>query len=413
MDYATLPPEINSARMYAGPGAAPMLAAATAWDGLAAELSRAASNYGIVIADTTSGPWRGPASVSMGVAAARYVAWLGTTAAQAGRSATQAKAAAAAYEAAFAMTVPPLVIAANRVRLAALVATNLLGQNTPAIAATEAEYAEMWAQDAAAMYGYASSSAAASTLTPFTGPPPTVSDDAGAPARAAGAATATQATLTRLMSELPTALQGLAGPGLGGTAPAATLTEMEAWAGLGGTDLSSPAGILDFLAGTDGSSVGAFLNDNGLNTLFSSGFYMPGNFLGTMTDFVGMQGAGATTDAATNAATNAAAAGDAAGAATGDLGNAVGGLGRAVSAGVGNAPAIGPLSVPPSWTATGPIGGAASALSPNGVATPGVGEGLSSMMGGMPLVSPQARGLADVPRYGFRPNIVVHPPAAG
>lgn len=33
------------------------------------------------------------------------------------------------------------------------VATNILGQNTPAIAATETQYAEMWAQDAAAMYG--------------------------------------------------------------------------------------------------------------------------------------------------------------------------------------------------------------------------------------------------------------------
>jgi PPE-repeat protein len=47
-------------------------------------------------------------------------------------------------------------------------ATNFLGQNTPAIAATEAHYAEMWAQDAAAMYGYAGSSATASQVTPFS-----------------------------------------------------------------------------------------------------------------------------------------------------------------------------------------------------------------------------------------------------
>ena len=38
MDFAMLPPEVNSGRMYAGPGSGPMLAAATAWDGLAAEL---------------------------------------------------------------------------------------------------------------------------------------------------------------------------------------------------------------------------------------------------------------------------------------------------------------------------------------------------------------------------------------
>jgi PPE-repeat protein len=51
-----------------------------------------------------------------------------------------------------------------------LVATNFFGQNTPAIAATEAQYAEMWAQDAVAMYTYAGSSASATALTPFSSP---------------------------------------------------------------------------------------------------------------------------------------------------------------------------------------------------------------------------------------------------
>ena len=64
-------------------------------------------------------------------------------------------------------------IAANRTQLAALTATNILGQNTPAIAMTEAQYGEMWAQDATAMYSYAGSSAAASRVTPFTAPPST------------------------------------------------------------------------------------------------------------------------------------------------------------------------------------------------------------------------------------------------
>jgi PPE-repeat protein len=36
LDFAALPPEINSARMYTGPGSGPMLAAASAWHGLAA-----------------------------------------------------------------------------------------------------------------------------------------------------------------------------------------------------------------------------------------------------------------------------------------------------------------------------------------------------------------------------------------
>ncbi|MBO0865362.1 MAG: PPE family protein, partial [Mycobacterium sp.] len=160
MDFGALPPEINSGRMYAGPGAGSMLAAAAAWDGLAADLQSAATSYQSVISGLTGGPWVGPASASMAAAAAPYVTWMNATATQAEQAANQARAAVSAYEAAFLMTVPPPVIAANRAQLAALVATNFLGQNTPAIMATEAHYLEMWAQDAAAMYGYAGSSAA-------------------------------------------------------------------------------------------------------------------------------------------------------------------------------------------------------------------------------------------------------------
>ena len=171
LDFGALPPEINSGRMYGGPGSGPMLAAAAGWDGLAAEMTTAAAGYGSVITELTSSPWIGPASQSMVAAAAPYVAWMTATADRAEQAAMQARAAAAAYDAAFAMTVPPPVIAANRALLATLIATNFFGQNLPAIAATEAHYAEMWAQDAVAMYGYAASSTSASRLKPFTAPP--------------------------------------------------------------------------------------------------------------------------------------------------------------------------------------------------------------------------------------------------
>ena len=42
-DFAALPPEVNSTRMYTGPGAGPMMAAAAAWNNLAAELKTTAS----------------------------------------------------------------------------------------------------------------------------------------------------------------------------------------------------------------------------------------------------------------------------------------------------------------------------------------------------------------------------------
>jgi PPE-repeat protein len=170
MDFGVLPPEINSGRMYSGPGSAPMLAAAAGWDELSGELYSAAASYSSVISGLTGGSWKGPASASMAAAAATYIAWMGAAATQAEQAATQARAAASAFESAFAATVPPPLIAANRAQLAMLVATNFLGINTPAIMATEVHYAEMWAQDAAAMYGYAGSSAAAATLTPFTAP---------------------------------------------------------------------------------------------------------------------------------------------------------------------------------------------------------------------------------------------------
>ena len=216
MDFGALPPEINSGRMYAGAGPGPMLAAAAAWDDLASELGSTASSYQSVIEGLGSS-WQGPSSTSMAAAAAPYVAWMNTTAAQAEETANQARAAVAAYEGAFAATVPPPVIVANRTLLMTLIATNILGQNTPAIAATEAHYMQMWAQDAAAMYGYAGSAAAATQLTPFTEPPQTTNAAAG-PMQAAAASQATSTStasnigteLTQFINSLPTALQNLA-----------------------------------------------------------------------------------------------------------------------------------------------------------------------------------------------------------
>ena len=201
IDFGALPPEINSGRLYAGPGAGSMLAAAAAWNGLAAELESGASSYGSVISALTSGPWVGPSSTAMAAAAAPYVAWMGATAQQAELAAAQAQAAAGAYAAAFAATVPPPEIAANRALLMMLIATNFFGQNTPAIAATEAQYAEMWAQDAAAMYGYAASSAAATAqVTPFTAAPQTT-NLAGLAAQGAASAQSAGSSMARACSQ--------------------------------------------------------------------------------------------------------------------------------------------------------------------------------------------------------------------
>jgi PPE-repeat protein len=215
MDFGALPPEINSGRMYVGPGSGPMLAAAAAWDGLADDLSSTAMSYQAELENLT-GTWEGLSSTSMASATAPYVTWITATAAQAEETANQARAAVSAYESAFVETVPPPVVAANRALLMMLIATNILGQNTPAIAATETHYMEMWAQDATAMYGYAGSSAAASQLTSFTEPPQTT-NAAAQPLQAAAATQASTSSasnisteLTQFLNSLPTALQNLA-----------------------------------------------------------------------------------------------------------------------------------------------------------------------------------------------------------
>ena len=135
MDFGALPPEINSGRMYSGAGCGPMLAAAAAWDGLAADLHSTAASCQSVISDVIGAVWLGPAAVAMTAATAPYVAWLTTTAALCEQTATQARAAAVAYEAAFAMTVPPAIVAANPFSAAA-------GNRTVAIFLDEAPPAD-------------------------------------------------------------------------------------------------------------------------------------------------------------------------------------------------------------------------------------------------------------------------------
>ena len=200
-DFAALPPEVISTQIYTGPGAGPLLAAAAAWEGLAAELHSTAASYGSVISELVGESWQGQSSESMAAAAEPYVAWMSATAGQAEETAAQARAAASAYEAALAAAVPPVLVAANRSQLAALLETNILGQNDEVIAATEDEYAQMWAQDVAAMFSYASASESAGELTAFEEAPAT-SNATGQATQAVAAATAQSQSLSSWLKQL-------------------------------------------------------------------------------------------------------------------------------------------------------------------------------------------------------------------
>ena len=168
MNFSMLPPEINSARLFSGAGSAPMMSAAAAWNGLADELATAMSSFSSVTSGLASQAWQGPASVAMMAAAAPYAGWLSAAATRATAAAGQAQAVADAFEAARAATIHPLMVEANRNGLVQLVLSNFFGQNWPSIAAVEAEYEEMWAQDVSAMLGYhAGAASAAAQLAPW------------------------------------------------------------------------------------------------------------------------------------------------------------------------------------------------------------------------------------------------------
>jgi PPE-repeat protein len=376
MDFGILPPEINSARMYAGPGPGSMLAAAAGWDGLAAELYSAATDYGSVVTGLTGGPWLGPASASMAAAAASHVSWLMSTAAQAEQAGTQAKAAAAAFSAAFAMTVPPPVIAANRALLMMLVATNILGQNTPAIAATEAHYAEMWAQDAAAMYGYAAASASASTLTPFT-PQQLTTNPGGLAGQsvAVSQAVGTSAghvqsiiSAAQLTSAAPQALQALASP----------LASTTATTG----------------SSTIATEISTVISDIATAVATTLGFGADGGIIGSV------WGSGAMGVGASSAASSAAAAPAVLPAVPGALAltSASGPLGGpGVSASMGEASMVSGLSVPQGWATAAPeIRLAAATLPTNSFNAMPSSSLLSGMplFGGSPLMAMGGRGTA-------------------
>ncbi|KZS61644.1 PPE family protein [Mycobacterium ostraviense] len=379
MDFALLPPEINSGRMYTGPGPGSLLAAAGSWDTLAAELDTTAQTYESVVSGVTALDWYGPASESMAAKVAPYVGWLHTTAAQTKQTAMQARAAAAAFDQAFAMTMPPPAIAANRIQLMALIATNFFGQNTAAIAATEAQYAEMWAQDAAAMFGYATSSTAAAQLAPFSSPsqitnPAGLSAQSAAVAQANASAAATD-PVSQLISAVSQSLGALSGIQLPNLLPA-DYAVLDGIFGAYATfsAISSLESVVDGIIGDEAALAPA---------LTSVADTMPAEAGSVLVAAPQPTGAGM-------------------------------GLGtNAVLASAGRAGSIGQLSVPASWAA--PATRTVSALSPAGLTTiPGTEEGGAGAPGvpGMAVPAP-SRASGVLPRYGVRLTVMAHPPAAG
>ena len=402
LDFAWLPPEINSARIFAGAGSGPLHVAATAWDGLAQDLSASASSFDSVIVGLTSGPWAGPASASMAAAAAPYVGWLTAAAGQASAAAAQARAAAAAFETALAATVHPAAVTANRTTLSTLIATNFFGLNAPAIASTEFTYVEMWAADVGAMMGYhTTSTSVASTLTQFDVPPLSL-------AGLTGWVSSIESQATSAISSLGSSL---------GSNVTGVLTNVTS---LVTSAVSNPSAALASV-----ESVASGLQP--LTSVAQIAMYPASMAISPLMSVFQMAGQGGAGSAAALAGANAAGlAGDATkfvGSAVPDLKpfGGAGGLGGGMGADLGKARLVGAMSVPPTWQGSMPKGMVSSAMSGMG-AMPNAAAAMAGAaqggMGGMqPMPMPMGgMGGGGMPggmmgRGGASPHVVQNRPS--
>jgi len=320
MDFVSLPPEVTSALIHSGPGAGSLIEAAGAWQNLGVGLEDTAPIYTSVVSSLTQA-WQGPSSAAMSQAVAPFLTWVRTTAHQCQQLAASAQAAAAAFSSTLAAVVTPTQVAANRTRLAQLVATDKLGSNLAAIADTEAQYQTMWADNSAAMYRYQAATTQALELPQFSSPPAIASPTAAA---AQASAVPTAAASTPAASILGSIL-----------APNTNATGM----GL--------AGLLNLFSGSAQSSFGSLLNSNltttgFINSTFGSGF--PVNllsYLAQISTAQALQSVGGEVGQGLSE-------GEAAlGGAAANLSSAIGGVGSAPTAAVGVGVSLGKLTMPP------------------------------------------------------------------
>ncbi|WP_079087751.1 PPE family protein, partial [Mycobacterium tuberculosis] len=323
-------------------------------------------------------------------AASPYVAWMSVTAGQAQLTAAQVRVAAAAYETAYRLTVPPPVIAENRTELMTLTATNLLGQNTPAIEANQAAYSQMWGQDAEAMYGYAATAATATeALLPFEDAP-LITNPGGLLEQAVAVEEAIDtAAANQLMNNVPQALQQLAQPAQG-VVPSSKLGGL--WTAV--SPHLSPLSNVSSIANNHMSMMGTGVSMT--NTLHSM--------------LKGLAPAAAA-QAVQTAAQNGVRA-------MSSLGSSLGssGLGGGVAANLGRAASVGSLSVPQAWAAANQAVTPAARALPLTSLTSAAERGPGQMLGGLPVGQMGARaggGLSGVLRVPPRPYVMPHSPAAG
>ncbi|WAC92693.1 PPE family protein, SVP subgroup [Mycobacterium sp. Aquia_213] len=379
MDFAALPPEITSTLVWTGPGSAPLMAAATAYANLAAEVSTTATSWESIITTLTTDAWTGGGSSAAATAAQPIVTYLTDTAAALEQASSAAASSAAAFEAAYAGVVSPALVFTNRAEFAAALAA--VPFSLPQLMELEVEYNEMWVQDATAMSAYqAASDAAAGILQPVTPLASTV-DPAG-PALEDANSLFQAADLQSLADALQ-----ITGP------PFASNNIFQSIDGFLGT----PA-VFNAINGAVNTA--AWFSMITIPTAVSLGHVFAGAAVpaAAVSDVVPAGAGGVIEGSVVSSVSPMAGAG-------------AGGLGSAARASLGGASTVSRLSVPASWAAN-----AAPATELAAATAPLEGSGWTaateeaSVMGapGMPGMVAGAKGAGAYagPRYGFKPIVM-------
>lgn len=381
-DFAAMPPEITSTLVYTGPGAAPLMAAAAAYANLAAEVSSTATQWESIVSLLTTESWTGGGSAAAAAAAQPIITYLTETAATLEQTSAQATASAAAFEAAYMGVVNPALVYANRAAFYAALAG--LPFTLPQVTALEAEYEAMWVQDATAMAAYQAASAAAGVLTPVT---PLTSTTNPAAASAADST-------------------ALAADSTGGTVQALAASPItDAIPSFPGyTTPDVPATGLNLIKSLDGF-LGTPSVFNAINGAVNTAAWWVCTAIPTAVSLGHTLGSVPSIPFALTDSVTPLAGGMVPGTMVGSV------TGAGASAAVGEASAVGGLSVPASWSAAAPATSLASSTAPlagSGWTAAAEAEPVAAMPG-MPGMAGAAKGAGAYgagPRYGFKPTVM-------
>lgn len=150
-----IPAEYISNIIYEGPGADSLFFASGQLRELAYSVETTAESLEDEL-DELQENWKGSSSDLMADAAGRYLQWLTKHSRQILETAYVIDFLAYVYEETRHKVVPPATIANNREEVHRLIASNVAGVNTPAIAGLDAQYDQYRAQNIAVMNDYQS-----------------------------------------------------------------------------------------------------------------------------------------------------------------------------------------------------------------------------------------------------------------